>query len=145
MLAHRELEAAEAAVEATAREERRRQERKNRDAFTALLRRHAAEGRLSAHMRFKVRQVARWALHPIHRTLTVAGYREHVKFPMSRVNAHLAVSASSPHGNGDAVLQNGVLDPTLHLSASMVIICISLDRSYTLGCYPSRMVLRAHL
>lgn len=53
----RELEAIEAEAEAKKREERRRQERKNRDAFTALLRRHAAEGKLTAHMRFKVRQV----------------------------------------------------------------------------------------
>ncbi len=53
----RELEAAEAEAETRKREERRRQERRNRDAFTALLRRHAAEGRLTARMRFKVRQV----------------------------------------------------------------------------------------
>ena len=56
-LSCRELEAAEAEAEARKREERRRQERKNRDAFTALLRRHAEEGRLTARMRFKVRQV----------------------------------------------------------------------------------------
>ena len=53
----RELEAAEAEADAKKREERRRQERKNRDAFTALLRRHAAEGLITARMHFKVRQV----------------------------------------------------------------------------------------
>ena len=57
LMSCRELEAAEAEVEAKKREERRRQERKNRDAFTALLRRHAAEGLITARMHFKVRQV----------------------------------------------------------------------------------------
>ena len=57
MPCRRELEMLEAEAEAKKRDERRRQERKNRDAFTALLRRHAAEGLLTARMRFKVRQV----------------------------------------------------------------------------------------
>jgi hypothetical protein len=51
----RDLVAKEAAEAEKRKEERRRKERKNRDAFTALLRAHLADGRLSCKTRFKVR------------------------------------------------------------------------------------------
>lgn len=50
----RDLVAKEAAEAERRKEERRRKERKNRDAFTALLRQHLADGRLTAKMRWKV-------------------------------------------------------------------------------------------
>ena len=50
----RDLVAKEAAEAERRKEERRRKERKNRDAFTALLRAHLADGRLSCKTRFKV-------------------------------------------------------------------------------------------
>lgn len=49
----KDLVAKEAAEAERRKEERRRKERKNRDAFTALLREHLADGRLTAKMRWK--------------------------------------------------------------------------------------------